>query len=100
MTAFLLTVGHLAADGAEALARYAQGVFPLLEAAGGKVAERLRPTEVAVGEDVRPPDLVAVLRFDSADAVRAFLDSAAYRRLERHRDRAFSQVRSYVAESL
>jgi hypothetical protein len=44
--------------------------------------------------------LVAIMRFPSADAVRVFLESAAYRAQIVHRSQAFADVRSYIASDL
>lgn len=97
MSALLITVGKVAADGQDDLEQYAAGTIPLIAAAGGTVICRLRPTETVVGKvDVRP-DLVAVIRFDSPDAIRELLGSAAYRRQAAHRNRAFAEIHSYIA---
>jgi uncharacterized protein (DUF1330 family) len=100
MSALLITVGKVAADGRGDLEQYAAATIPLIEAAGGTVLCRLRPTETVVGEDGGRPDLVAVIRFDSPDAVRAFLGSAAYRRQVAHRNRAFAEIHSYIAADI
>jgi uncharacterized protein (DUF1330 family) len=97
MSALLITVGKVAADGQDVLERYAAGTIPLIEAAGGTVIRRLRPTETVVGENGGRPDLVAMIRFDSPEAVRALLQSAAYRRQVAHRNRAFAEIHSYTA---
>lgn len=49
MPAHLITIGKIAADGQDALERYAAGTIPLILAAGGEVLCRLQPTETMVG---------------------------------------------------
>ena len=100
MSSLLVTVGRLREGGAESLERYAAAVIPLIGAAGGEVVCRLRPVEAVVGPADGKPDLVAVMRFPDADAIRAFLGSDAYRAEVLHRDRAFADIRSYIAEDL
>ena len=90
MSALLITMGKVAADGQDDLQQYAAGTMPLIEAAGTVIC-RLRTTETVVGRDSGRPDLVAVIRFDRPDAVRAFIGSAAYRRQIAHRSRAFAE---------
>jgi uncharacterized protein (DUF1330 family) len=98
MSAVLITIGKIAAGGERALERYAAATIPLISEAGGEVLCRLRPSETVVGEGNDRPDLVAVIRFDSPEAIRAFLNSEEYRRQEPHRDQAFAAIHSYIAE--
>lgn len=100
MSAVLITIGRLNSDGRESLERYATAVIPLIRQAGGEILCRLRPTETVVGPDAGRPDLVAVMRFPTADAIRAFLDSHTYREQVPHRHRAFVEIRSFLAEDL
>lgn len=100
MSALLITVARLRPGGEAALARYAAGVIPLIAAAGGTVLTRGRPLETVVGDAGGRPDLVAVMRFPTADAIRGFLDSALYRAHEGFRSEAFEDVRSYIAADL
>jgi uncharacterized protein (DUF1330 family) len=62
--------------------------------------ERGIPQETVVGDDERRPDLVAVIRFPTAEAIRRFLSSPEYRANQPHRDRAFPEVHSYIAADL
>lgn len=100
MGVLLITIGRFRDDAGDALQRYADGVIPLINAAGGEVISRGAPQQTLVGSDEGRPDLVAVIRFPSADAVHRFLSSPEYRAHEPHRDRAFSEIRSYVAADL
>lgn len=100
MSMLLITVARLRPDGDAALGRYAAGVVPLVAAAGGEVLGRGRPQETVVGDRDGQPDLVAVIRFPSADAIRRFLGSAEYQANIPHRDQAFEDVRSYIAADL
>lgn len=100
MSAILVTIAKIAANGQDALEQYATGTIPLIQAAGGEIIFRLRPTVTVVGEQSARPDLVAVMRFDSPGAIRSFLTSEEYRRQVPHRDRAFSEIYSYIAEEL
>jgi uncharacterized protein (DUF1330 family) len=100
MSMLLITIGRLRESGGAALERYAEGVVPLIGAAGGEVVGRGIPQETVVGDDGGRPDLVALIRFPDADAIRQFLGSAAYRAQVRHRDEAFAELRSYIAADL
>lgn len=100
MSALLITVGRFRRDGEEALRHYVSGVVPLIAAAGGELVSRARPLETVVGDRLDRPDLVAVMRFPGADAIRTFLDSEAYRAHVGFRDQAFEDVRSYIADDL
>ncbi len=100
MGALLITIGRRRRDGGDALERYAAGVIGVIGAAGGEVVSRGSPTETVVGSDEGRPDLVAVIRFPSAEAIRSFLASADYRRYLPDRDRAFRDLHSYIASDL
>ena len=100
MSALLITVARLRPNGAPALDRYAAGVLPLIVAAGGTVISRGQPQETVVGDHAIQPDLVAVIRFPSATAIRAFLDSNAYQAHVPNRREAFEDVQSYIATDL
>ena len=100
MSALLITVGRFRKGGDEALRRYASGVIPLIRAAGGEVVSRGRPLETVVGDAGTRPDLVAVMRFPDAEAIRGFLDSHAYRANVTYRNEAFEDIRSYIADDL
>jgi uncharacterized protein (DUF1330 family) len=100
MSAILITIGTLNPDGGHALDRYAEGVIPLIQAAGGAVVSRAQPTECVVGSADGMPDLVAVMRFPSAEGIRSFLSSDAYRSNLPHRNRAFSLIHSYIATDM
>lgn len=100
MSTLLITIGRLRTDGADALERYAAGVIPVITAQGGQVVSRGIPQETVVGGDEGRPDLVAVIRFPTAEAIRRFLSSPEYRANLTHSDRAFSEVHSYIAADL
>ena len=53
-----------------------------------------------MGDAGKRPDLVAVMRFPNAEAVRAFLESHAYQAHVGFRNEAFEDVRSYIADDL
>jgi len=55
---------------------------------------------VEMRRDDRRPDLVAVIRFPTAEAIRGFLASPEYRASLPHSDQAFSEVHSYIAADL
>jgi len=100
MTAILITIATVAPGGQDALEQYATGTIPLLHAAGGKVISRLRLSDTVVGDSNSRPDLVAVMRFSSTDAIRVFLNGEGYRHQVPLRDIAFSEVHSYLAEDI
>jgi len=70
------------------------------DGAGGEVVSRGRPQETVVGDADARPDLVAVMRSPDAATIRGFLDSHAYRARETHRNEAFEDIRSYIADDL
>ena len=102
MSALLITIGRLRAGRQAALERYAVGVMPIIAAAGGEVVSRGRPTEtvVADGNEDSHPDLVAIIRFSTANAIRMFLSSADYQAHVGDRESAFEQLTSYIADDL
>ena len=102
MSALLITIGSLRAGGQAALERYAVGVMPIIAAAGGQVISRGRPTETVVtdGHESGRPDLVAIIRFSSANAIRTFLGSTEYQAYVGDRESAFEQLHSYIADDL
>jgi len=102
MSALLITIARLRPDGGAALERYAAGVIPLIAAAGGQVIVRGMPRETVVGDNDHgdPPDLVALMRFPSSDAIRTFLESREYLSHRAFRDAAFDELRSYIADDL
>lgn len=100
MTAVLITIARVAPRGQDALEQYATGTIPLIHAASGEVILRLRLSDTVVGDGNSRPDLVAVMRFSSTDAIRGFLNSEEYRRKVPLRDIAFSEVHSYIAEDI
>lgn len=100
MSTLLITIARLRTDGADALEQYAAGVIPVITAQGGQVVSRGNPQETVVGDAEGRPDLVAVIRFPTAEAVRHFLASAEYRANLPHSDRAFAEVHSYIAADL
>jgi uncharacterized protein (DUF1330 family) len=100
MSSLLITIGKLNPDGSEALKRYAAGVIPLIEAAGGVVLARGNPKESIVGNSNGRPDLVAVMRFADDDSIRSFLSSEAYLANVPHRNLAFREIHTYIAADL
>lgn len=100
MSAILITIAKIAATGQDALEQYAAGTLPLIQAAGGKVVCRSRLTEIVVGASNTRPDLVAVMRFDNPEAILNLLNSKEYRRQVPYRERAFTEIHSYIAEEI
>jgi uncharacterized protein (DUF1330 family) len=100
MSALLITIGRFRVGGDDALRQYVAGVVPLIVAAGGEVVSRGTPQETVVGDDRRRPDLIAVMRFPSADTIRGLLESHDYRAHVAFRNDAFEEVRSYIAADL
>ena len=100
MSVLFITIGRFRQGGEDALRQYVAGVVPLISAAGGEVVSRGRPQDTLVGDRSGQPDLVAVMRFPNAGAIRGFLESHAYRAHVSFRNEAFEDVRSYIAEDL
>lgn len=98
MTAIMITVGKLTENGAESLEHYAQGVIPLLEAAGVRILGRYQGLEPLVGEDLF--DLVSVMEFPDERAMSTFLSSAAYQAMVPHRNQAFEFIRTFACQVL
>ena len=100
MSVLLITIGRFRKNGDAALRQYVAGVVPLITAAGAEVVSRGRPQDTVVGDPSGRPDLVAVMRFPDAEAIRRFLESHAYRAQLSFRNEAFEDVRSYIADDL
>lgn len=98
MTTTMITIGTLNPDGEIHLQRYAHMVMPLLIGAGVKIRGRYKGIEALVGKDY--PDLVAVMDFPDAAAMKHFLASAMYRAALPHRHRAFREIQTFVTETL
>ena len=97
MSAILVTIATIAVNGRDALEQYVAGTIPLIQAAGGKMICRLQIADTVVGDNNARPDLIAVMKFDSKNAILSFLNSAEYRHQVPHRDRAFARIHSYIA---
>jgi uncharacterized protein (DUF1330 family) len=100
MSVLLITIGRFRKGGDDALRQYVAGVVPLITAAGGEVVSRGRPHDTVVGDPSGQPDLVAIMRFPDAEAIRGLLKSHAYRAHVRFRNEAFEDVRSYISDDL
>jgi uncharacterized protein (DUF1330 family) len=98
MTATLVTLGTLNPNEDNSYTEYATQVLPLLEQAGGKVLTRLQFREALVGEDF--PQIVFVMEFPHAQAIKDTLQSPAYRKLIPYRDRAFRHIRTFIGDAL
>jgi uncharacterized protein (DUF1330 family) len=72
----------------------------LIEAAGGTVLTRGAPTECVVGSPECHPDMVAVMRLPTDQTIRDSLASDAYQANLPHRNQAFRELRSYIADDL
>lgn len=78
----------------DALQKCMPGVVPLIATAGAELVSRGTPQETVVGDGRDRPDLAAVIRFPSAEAIRGFLDSHEYQARVAFRSEAFEDVRS------
>ncbi|MBX9735612.1 MAG: DUF1330 domain-containing protein [Phycisphaerales bacterium] len=94
----LVTVGRLNQDGGQWLAKYAEGVIPLIAQYQGSIVTRVLPKEPVVGDAEHMPDLIAIIQFPNEEAIREFLGSPEYQQFVPHRERAFAWLRSYVAD--
>lgn len=99
MSAISIAIGRLAPGGEDALGRYAAATIPLIHAAGGKSStaggQRIRlSVKTTTGLTWRP------MRFESSDAIRAFLGGDAYQQQVLNRNHAFAAVHSYIAEDI
>lgn len=98
MPAILTTIGTLHDDGAEALARYAAVVIPLIEAASGTVLGRGTFVEALVGKASDCPGFVALIEFPNAESIRRLIASAEYRAAVPDRTKAFREIRTFICE--
>ena len=96
MPAILTTLGTLNPDGGDALDRYAAVVVPLVEAAGATVLCRGPFREAIVGSNC--PEFIAVIQFPDAESVHAMMTSASYRAAIPDRQRAFREIRTFIAD--
>ncbi len=92
----MITVANFAANGGAALDRYVAGTLPLLQQAGAKVV-RYGGTEALLDDSY---DLVAIMEFPHRDALDQFWNSDAYLTMEAYRDEAFSDIRTFICQSL
>jgi uncharacterized protein (DUF1330 family) len=92
----MTSIGTLRPDGADALARYAAVVMPLIEAAHGVVLGRGVLRERLVGDAA--PEFIAVMRFPDAESARGMLASAEYRAVVPDRERAFAELRTFLSD--
>lgn len=96
MPAILTTIGTLDPNGADALDRSASVVIPLIEAAQGTVLCRGTLREAVVGTDC--PAFIAVMQFPDAERIRGMFASAAYRAAIPDRQRAFSDIKTFISD--
>ena len=92
----LIVVSRPRAGGAAPLARYVEGVLPLIVGAGGVVLKRLRITEAIEGDPA--PGFVFVADFPDAASIRALFAGEEYRTLLADRDAGFESIDIYVTE--
>jgi uncharacterized protein (DUF1330 family) len=92
----MTSIGALRPDGADALARYAAVVIPLIEAAGGAVLGRGVLRERLVGDEA--PEFIAVMQFPDAERARTMLASPEYRAAIPDRERAFAELRTFLSD--
>lgn len=85
----ILVTGWLRSDGREALEQYQAGAGPIMGKHGGRPLLKSRPEEYPVGQG---PNMVVLMDFPSAEAVKAAFDDQAYRKLIPLRERAFSRL--------
>lgn len=98
MTSIMITVGKLAEGGKPHLERYSEIVVPLLQAKGARIHGRYSAVEALVGKDC--PDLVAIMEFRDAAAMREFLDSPEYAVALPHRNKAFHDICTFACEPI
>ena len=91
-----VSLGTLNPDEKAAFDAYVSTAPALLVAAGGQVRSRMRVVESLVGDD--PPQTVFMMDFDSADTVKAALNSPEYQALIPHRQKAFAKINFFLAE--
>jgi len=82
----------------EAMGRYLQGAGPLLAGAGGTLVKRARVTDTISG--TAGTEMVMVMDFEEAEAVRRVFASDAYQALIPDRDTGFSSIEILITEAL
>lgn len=95
-TVMLVIFGTLKPDGADIFATYGAAAGPLLVQGGGRPVGRFHVREVLRGEGA--PKLVAMMEFDSADAIKSVFDSEAYQALLPQRDAAFQDLTIMITD--
>ena len=102
MTAHVLVLARPDPENADIAKRYAEGVQPLLAAAGiaptlrGPVAEALAQTGAGTDAGAEPPATAMMLDFPDVGAARAFFAQPAYQALIPLRDAGFLRMDIYL----
>lgn len=96
MSVVMIVNGQLNPNEKEALSSYVTQSTPLFAQAGGKLVSRHQVTEAVVGE--YSINLVVMMKFDSAEAVRSVFDSQAYQALIPLRDKGFTQLNVFIGQ--
>ncbi len=92
----LVVLGKLKSGKEEVFAEYAAAAGPMLIAGGGTPVARMKTIEQLKGQD--GPQMIAMMSFDSAEAVKAVFDSAEYKAIVPKRDAAFEHLTLLITE--
>lgn len=85
-------------DEPEAMKAYLEGVFPILEKAGGEVVRRVSVVKPVIGEQTFLAAMV--MEFPSVEAIDAAFASDAYKALIPDRDKGFSKLDAVVTRTM
>ena len=85
-------------DHPEAVAAYFDVALPLIEAAGGKMIQRLTLGEQLVGDDIGK--IVMLIEYPDRAVIDQLFESDAYRDLIPTRDKAFLQYNVSIIEGI
>ena len=92
----LVAIGTPDPDQQEALQAYVTAAGELAAANGAKPIGRYKFAEALAGEDF--PDLVVIMQFPSAQALRDAFAADEYKKLIPARDKGFKELRIFRAE--
>ena len=87
-------------SGAEAYARYGEGVQPFLARVGGRLLLAAAAQETFIGPEAREWDMVLMVEYPSRKAFLEMATDPDYLQVHRHRDAALADSRLVVCEQV
>lgn len=96
MSATMIVLAATNPNETEAAKAYSDGVKPILKTFAAEVIERYSINEQVVGQQALNTNLL--VKFNSAESIKQFLNSDAYQTLIPLRDQGFASMQIYIAE--